>query len=341
MVGRPKQQVYDIKKNKTRWTIRPAGGSYWRFLPFRGTVSLRTFLLDVDAIWEPMQGMSDLIRGGVIQIKIPANREAHFRSIYKRGAEANPYKRNMNETRNYIKEVTLSQFSRGQMVPFTKKRPLPLGTSAINPSSIFFDATQGTLTVRIDSAKMHGSYDDKPSYKPVEVRDDGSFTKGSTKDYEVMLWWEDWNGIQKEMKDDYKDSVEEGDPLTGYDMADSLLKGDDNVKVHCSCPSFHWLAIKGSLKKRDAAVDQRSYPTKGIKNHLLQGNQTPLCKHSYSFVINMVRGPRSDRVREMVRAEIANRLTLTLGFRDLEKGFMIKKPSASWKPPKILLPPKY
>ena len=106
VLGRPRHQLYDIKKNKTRWTIRPNGGEYWRFLPFTGSGNLRQFVLDMDAMWNPVEDMSRLIRGHIVTIKVPVNREQHFKSIYKKGALANPYKRVKTESiRNYIWEI--------------------------------------------------------------------------------------------------------------------------------------------------------------------------------------------------------------------------------------------
>ena len=106
ILGRPKHQLFDIKKNRTRWTIRPSGGLYWRYLPFRGTGNLRQFMLDMDTMWNPVEDMSRLIRGEIIIIKVPINREPHFKAIYKKGAEANPYKKcHMESIRSYIWKV--------------------------------------------------------------------------------------------------------------------------------------------------------------------------------------------------------------------------------------------
>ena len=310
MVGRPRQQLYDIKKNKTRWTIRPAGGSYWQFLPFKGIVNLKTFLLDVDAIWNPIEGMSSLIRGEVVQIKVPANREAHFRSIYKRGAEANPYKKVVESIRDYVLEASglswpleynaglsfSNLYSKGQYGGTVDKR-LPNNTS---PGGKFgFNPELGALILEVNSSKEH-SYSGR-AYQPYTYDMDGR-RLSKTKGYVCRFHWPNWD----ELISVYKDKLQSVDYRSRgafyFEDFFNHLMYKQPVQIDCNCGYFHWWGSKELLRQKNVAINDNSYPVgKNApyqKIAQLSHMQFPLCKHLYWAAQVMFRGGKLNNQKE-------------------------------------------
>lgn len=101
-IGRPKLKSYKLKKNRVKYTISPEGETYWYFLPYLSSGEMRGFLKDIDVKGDITDILSRIIRGEIVNILVPENREPHIKNILKYGCDANPYRKQV------IKDILIS-----------------------------------------------------------------------------------------------------------------------------------------------------------------------------------------------------------------------------------------
>ena len=317
MPGRPKHLFYDIKKNKTRWTIRPTRGDNWKFLPFRGTVSLKTFLLDVDATWNPREDLSKLIRGEIITVKIPENRAPHFRPIYRKGAEANPYKPYRQDIRKYVVEaagdrwpvgpgLTFSNlYSQGQ---FTGDRSAALPRNSSPRGDLVFDAENGYMLFEVLASGKR---------RAIEYDMDG-YDTGPTRKYTCRFMWGNWDRLLAEYQRRMKSTHYFDRGIQHFeDFSDALLYKVP-VQIDCSCGAFHWQGIKEVLRRNNIAINDNRYSVgkkQPYRNLDKIDTKVPLCKHLYWVMQFMFkRGSLAGQKEDQFKHKLKNYLDRTYGF---------------------------
>jgi hypothetical protein len=101
-IGRPKLKSYRLKKNRVKYTISPEGENHWYFLPYLSSGEMRGFLKDIDVKGDVTEILSRIIRGDIVNILVPENREPHIKNILRYGIEANPYRKQV------IKDILIS-----------------------------------------------------------------------------------------------------------------------------------------------------------------------------------------------------------------------------------------
>jgi hypothetical protein len=95
---------YILKRNRTRLTIRPKNETQWNFLPYLGFSKLRTFLETIGVAGDITEIISDIIRGDIVEIKIPVSQVPILRAKYIQNASINPYNKPFKESNTeYIK----------------------------------------------------------------------------------------------------------------------------------------------------------------------------------------------------------------------------------------------
>lgn len=216
----------------------------------------------------------------------------------------------MCSVREYILEISLGQLADTKKVGFTKDRDLPPGARAISRNKISFNSGKGLLTAEIDSAALYGKYKDRPDYVPREVDFSGKTTKKSKK-YKIYIWWPEWDEFMQSFIDAIKDmETDEDVSLTFFDFFEDMLM-NQNVKVHCTCPSFHWMGIKKILKDRRAAIDTSTYPispNNSLRRIKYVDSPVPLCKHLYRFINDAIFGKEKENTMLMIFSAIRDKL---------------------------------
>lgn len=177
---------------------------------------------------------------------------------------------------NYIPHIhlerTLSELNSDKH-PQTSKY-LGLRKKEGKQGSIFAD-------VRIDGKHVIFQYIVQPTYEgdaehpsPEEVSTNGqkwSGTNGYTVEIKFTDWWRYF--LPKE--------INSGNPLLA-DVQDMIKTSD--VKVHCSCPAFHWLGIKYELTKDDESalnptnIANPVWKARNDKNYGVKSSPE-VCKH--------------------------------------------------------------
>jgi len=101
-IGRPKIVTVHIKKNRSKYTVREEGSQKWNFLPYTGFKAVSDFIKNIDPVENKIEVSSKIMRGELTSVKLPENRLKYLRSIYLKGAAANPYLKESVEDKAYI-----------------------------------------------------------------------------------------------------------------------------------------------------------------------------------------------------------------------------------------------
>jgi len=195
-----------------------------------------------------------------------------------------------------------------KMSDITAKRALLLGVIPLQ-RNIEFNPYTGTLYAPVSSMKAFNLYNDKPDYQPMVADLKGKLTpKDEDKTYTVQIIWSDWDNVLSDIMRKINDREKYKGVSAPNLVKDAIYNND--VKFHCTCPSFHWQGMRYQLSTIDSAIYPIGIkPGMGLKkpnfnwidtHEIAGGTRYPLCKH-IKAVLSELSGSSSYIYKKILR----------------------------------------